>query len=136
MKSKLAVAIIALTFPMLANADRYGHHHGHGGGGHHYGRGGNAWIAPAIIGGAIVGSAIYGATRDDEPVVVERVYPRRAMSAYEIREEQLRQREAELEQREHEYYEQRQRHAHNYEDNCREYYRNERGGSYYSKNCW
>ncbi len=129
MKSKLAIAVIALALPMLANADRYGHH-GHGG---HYGRGGNNWVAPAIIGGAIVGSAIYGATRNDEPVVV---YPNRSMSAYEIREEQLRQREYELERRERNYERQQHRSRDYDDDNCREYYRNERGGSYYSKNCW
>lgn len=130
MKSKLAVAVLALTLPILANADRYGHHHGHRGHG-----GGNSWIAPAIIGGAIVGSAIYGVTRDDEPVVVEREY-RRPVSAYDIRDQQLRQREYELEQREREYYSRQQHRSRDDDDNCREYYRNERGGSYYSKNCW
>jgi 1-acyl-sn-glycerol-3-phosphate acyltransferase len=131
MKSKLAIAVLMLILPVLANADRYGHHGHRGNYGNH--RGGNSWIAPAIIGGAIVGSAIYGATRDDEPVVVEREY-RRPMSQHEIREAQLRQREYELEQREREYYERQRRY--NDDDNCREYYRNERGTSYYSKNCW
>jgi hypothetical protein len=134
MKSKLVVAVLMLTLPILANADhRYGHRWNRGNAGHHRGGGGNSWIAPAIIGGVIVGSAIYGATRDDEPVVVEREY-RRPLSQHEIREAQLRQREYELEQREREYYERQRRY--NDDDNCREYYRNERGASYYSKNCW
>ena len=131
MKSKLTVAALMLALPALAYADQHGHH-GHYRGGH----GGNNWIAPAIIGGAIVGSAIYGVTRDDPPVVVERQY-QRPLTSYEMREEQLRQREYELERREHEYYERQHRSRdYNDDDNCREYYRSERGGSYYSKNCW
>jgi hypothetical protein len=132
MKSKLVVAALLLALPFMANADRYGHHRGHG---HH--RGGNQWIAPAIIGGAIVGSAIYGITRDDEPQYEnnDRIY-RRELTQREIREEQLRQREIELEHREHEYYE-RQNRARGYNrENCKEYYRDDGNSNYYSRNCW
>ena len=130
MKSKLVIAVLMLTVPLLANADRYGHrggNRGHGGGGNH-------WIAPAIIGGAIVGSAIYGMTRDDVPP--DDRYSRRELTRQEIREEQIRQREMELEHREHEYYE-RQNRARGYNnDNCREYYRDDGNSNYYSRNCW
>lgn len=127
MKSKLVVTVLMLVLPAMANADRYGHHRGH------HGHGGGNWIAPAIIGGAIVGSAIYGATRNDEP---DNRYYRRELTQHEIREEQLRQREFELERREREYYD-RQTRARDYDnDNCREYYRNDGTSNYYSRNCW
>lgn len=124
MKLKLVVLSIALFMPFSANADRYRQHYGHGG---HRGGHGNHWIAPAII----IGSAIYGATRNDSD---DRPY-RRELTQYEIQEEQLKQRELELERREHEYYE-RQNRARGYDDNCREYYRDDGRSSYYSRNCW
>ncbi|MSR17198.1 MAG: hypothetical protein EXR89_05340 [Methylococcaceae bacterium] len=131
MKSKLIIAALLLALPFVTNADRYGHR-----GGHHHG-GGNQWIAPAIIGGAIVGSAIYGITRDDEPQYENNDrYYRRELTQRDIREEQLRRREIELERREHEYYE-RQNRARGYNrENCREYYRDDGNSNYYSKNCW
>jgi len=129
MKTKLLIISIALLLPCAVNADRYGHY-GHGGHGGHQGRG-NSWIAPAIIGGAIVGSAIYGVTRDDESD--NRQY-RRELTRHEIQEEQLRQREREIERRELDYYDRQGRG--NNDDNCREYYRDDGRSSYYSRNCW
>ncbi|MEI7839924.1 MAG: hypothetical protein WCJ11_05420 [Methylococcaceae bacterium] len=105
------------------SANRYGHggHQGHG----------NSWIAPAIITGVIVRSAIYGVTKDDESD--NRQY-RRELTRHEIQEEQLRQRECEIERRENDYYERQGRG--NNDDNFREYYRDDGRSSYYSKNCW
>lgn len=132
MKSKLVVAVLMLALPVLANAERYGHH------GNHHGHG-DYWIAPAIIGGAIVGSAIYEATQDRPPPPPPDYYENRPLTPHEIREEQLRQRELELERREHEYYEHQHRH-HDRDDydreKCREYYRDDGNSSYYSRNCW
>lgn len=134
MKTKVVVFTVATLLSFNANADRFGHgryghsparHHGHG----------NHWIAPAIIGGVIAGSALYEATRDREDRH-DAPYYRQELATHETREEQLRRREIELEHREREYYE-RQR-AQESEDNetCREYYRNDGGYSYYSRNCW
>jgi hypothetical protein len=133
MKTKLVVFSLALLLPFGANADRYGHHSNYRSHGGHHGHG-NGWIAPAIIGGVIAGTALYGATRDSEPA--DDRYYRRQLTQREIREEQLRQREIELERREHELYE-RQSRARSYDDdNCKEYYRDDGRSSYYSKNCW
>jgi hypothetical protein len=109
MKSKVLTAALMLMLPISAMADRHGHYGGYGGyGGHHHNRGGgNRWIAPAIIGGVIAGTALYGVTRDRE-VVIERDpnedYYRRELVRQELREEQLRQRERELERRERQLY--------------------------------
>jgi hypothetical protein len=52
---KYLIAIILSVLALTANAQhRHGHHHNG-----HYRSGGWGWVAPAIIGGAIV----YGATR-------------------------------------------------------------------------
>ena len=132
-----------LILPISAMADRHGHYGGHGGyGGHHHHNrgGGNRWIAPAIIGGVIAGTALYGVTRDRE-VVIERDpnedYYRRELVRQELREEQLRQRERELERRERQlygYYNQQP--AINSDERCNEYYRNNGDSNYYSRNCW
>lgn len=58
---KYLIAIVLSMLTLTANAQhRHGHHHHHGHYGN-YGHGGNGWgwVAPAIIGGAIV----YGVTR-------------------------------------------------------------------------
>lgn len=127
-----------LTMPLTAMADRHGHY---GYGGHHH-NGGNRWIAPAIIGGVIAGSALYGVTRDrDREVVIERdpneEYYRRELIRQELREEQLRQRERDLERRERQLYGNYNPFpALNSDDRCNEYYRNNGDSNYYSRNCW
>lgn len=133
MKTKLVVFSIALLLPFSVNADRYGHHGHYRGHATHHGHG-NSWIAPAIIGGVIAGTALYGATQDREPV--DDRYYRRPLTSQEIREEQLRQREIELERREHELYERQGRSRGYDDDNCKEYYRDDGRSSYYSRNCW
>ncbi len=125
MKLKLVVAALVFTVPLLANADR----------------GGDAWIAPAIVGGAIAGAALYEATQyAPPPPPPPSYYGGRPLTQYEIREEQLRQREFELERREHEYYEHQQHRHHDRDDydreKCREYYRDDGNSNYYSRNCW
>lgn len=53
---KIALAVIlTLTLAGTASAQHRG---GHGGGGHHHNGGGN-WVAP-LVGGLILGGAIYG----------------------------------------------------------------------------
>lgn len=145
MKSKVLTVALMLTLPISAMADRHGHYGNYGrnggyGGHHHNGGGRNRWIAPAIIGGVIAGSALYGITRDRE-VVIERDpdedYYRRELVRQELREEQLRQRERELERRERQlygYYNQQP--AINSDERCNEYYRNNGESNYYSRNCW
>lgn len=123
MKTKLVVFSIALLLPFGVNADRYGHHGNYRAHENHRGHG-NSWIAPAIIGGVIAGSALYGATQE------------RPLTSQEIRESQLRAREMELERREHELYERQMRERDYNDDNCKEYYRDDGRSSYYSRNCW
>ena len=141
MKSKILTAALILTMPFTAIVDRHGHY-GYYGGGHHHHGGGNRWIAPAIIGGVIAGSALYGVTRDRErEVVIERdpsdEYYRRELIRQELREEQLRQRERDLERRERQLYgNYNQQPALNSDDRCNEYYRNNGESNYYSRNCW
>jgi hypothetical protein len=80
-KSKLVLltASLLLSTSVLADrngygrgqpqAHRYNHGHNHGYN-HNYNRGyNNGWIAPALIGGAVVGAMVYGATRS-APVYV------------------------------------------------------------------
>jgi hypothetical protein len=70
-KSKLVLLTVSLLLSTQVLADRYGHGRGqsysHGynhGYNHNYNRGyNNGWIAPALIGGAVVGAMVYGATR-------------------------------------------------------------------------
>jgi hypothetical protein len=55
-KILLATAAVATLFTATAaNADYYGHRQG----GHHGGGGGGNWVAP-LVGGLILGGAIYG----------------------------------------------------------------------------
>ena len=74
-KSKLVLLTVSLLLSSSVLADGRGRKHpqDHGynrGHNHNYNRGyNNNWIAPALIGGAIVGSMIYGVTRPD-PVYV------------------------------------------------------------------
>jgi hypothetical protein len=88
-KSKLVLLTVSLLLSSSVLADgrgrkhpqdhgyNRGHNHNHNynhgynrGHNHNYNRGyNNNWIAPALIGGAIVGSMIYGVTRPD-PVYV------------------------------------------------------------------
>lgn len=70
MKLKLATLLLAtlITVPQMVMADGYRYNRGYN---HGYNRGyNNNWIAPAIIGGAIVGGLMYGATRP-APVYVQ-----------------------------------------------------------------
>jgi len=63
---KTLIAAVVLTFSSLAMAGPHGHgyrHHGHH---HRHWSPGYSWIAPALIGGAVV----YAATRPD-PVVIQ-----------------------------------------------------------------
>jgi hypothetical protein len=60
---KLIIAL-ALVVPSVSVADYYHHDHHH-----HYHR--NEWIAPAIIGGAILGSAIYAPPVEREVVIID-----------------------------------------------------------------
>jgi len=53
-----SVAVAAIFSASAANADYYGHRGYHGGGGHHH-NGGGGWVAP-LVGGLILGGAIYG----------------------------------------------------------------------------
>lgn len=65
MKKVLAVAVLTLaTLPAMAQWHHHGYHGGYRGG--YYGGGGWGWVAPAIIGGAVV----YAATRPD-PIIVQ-----------------------------------------------------------------
>jgi hypothetical protein len=68
-KSKLILLIVSLLLSTSVLADGYrngrvqthGYNHGYN---HNYNRGyNNGWIAPALIGGAVVGAMVYGATR-------------------------------------------------------------------------
>ena len=55
---KIALAVI-LTLTLAGTAEAQ-HRGGHGGGGHHHrGDGGGNWVAP-LVGGLILGGAIYG----------------------------------------------------------------------------
>lgn len=132
MKTKFVVFSLALLLPFNSYADRDGYRGNYRSHRHHS----NSWIAPAIIGGVIAGSAVYGATQNREPIDDDNRYYRRQLTQQEIREEQLRQREIELERREHELYERQSRMRGYDEDNCKEYYRDDGRSSYYSKNCW
>lgn len=55
MKKIIALVLVMLSIPAIAQHRHYGHHH-HSGGSW-------GWVAPALIGGAIV----YGATRPVQP---------------------------------------------------------------------
>jgi len=57
MKRLFLSLLLLVTVPAMAQHRHHGHHHGHSSWG---------WVAPAIIGGAIV----YGATRSAPPPVV------------------------------------------------------------------
>jgi hypothetical protein len=59
---KYLITIILSVLALTANA-QHRHHHGHHGHGHHGHSNGWGWVAPALIGGAIV----YGATRPSTP---------------------------------------------------------------------
>jgi len=65
MKKLFAIALLVLTIPVMAQHRHYGNHHGH--------HRGNSWgwVAPALIGGALV----YGATRSAPPPVVYQTQP-------------------------------------------------------------
>jgi hypothetical protein len=74
-KSKLVLLTVSLLLSTQVLAYGHGrgqpqaHRYNHGYN-HNYNRGyNNGWIAPALIGGALVGTIIYGATRPD-PVYV------------------------------------------------------------------
>jgi len=64
-KLAVAIAIVGALAVSTAPADAQYHHRGHHGGGHHGGGhhrghgGGGGWIAP-LIGGLVLGGAIYG----------------------------------------------------------------------------
>lgn len=59
---KILASLLLSVLAVSANAQHHGWRHGHGG---YYGGNGWGWIAPAVIGGAVV----YAATRP--PVVVQ-----------------------------------------------------------------
>jgi hypothetical protein len=89
MKNKLLIAALALTIPSVGVAHE------------------NDWIAPAIIGGVILGSVYSQPVERDVVILREREYgyreyERREMLREQIRENQLRQRM--LERREYELY--------------------------------
>jgi hypothetical protein len=59
-KIAVAIAIVGALAASTAPADAQYHNRHHGGGGHHHHRGGGGgWIAP-LIGGLVLGGAIYG----------------------------------------------------------------------------
>jgi len=79
MKNKLLIAALALTIPSVGVAHE------------------NDWIAPAIIGGVILGSVYSQPVERDVVILREREYgyreyERREMLREQIRENQLRQR--------------------------------------------
>jgi hypothetical protein len=134
MKTTFIVFSLVLLLPFNVSADRDNEYRGNYRSHRHHS---NSWVAPAIIGGVIAGSAIYGASQNRESIDDDNKYYRRQLTRQEIREEQLRQREIELERREHELYERQSRMRGGYdEDNCKEYYRDDGRSSYYSRNCW
>ncbi len=59
---KRLIASVLLLSSACAQADGY-HHHQY----HHHGHHDGSWIAPAIIGSAVVGSLAYGLSRPPEP---------------------------------------------------------------------
>lgn len=66
MKKLLTILLLTASVSVLAHGPHYGHYYHHGGGGWN-------WVAPAVIGGAVV----YAATRP-APVVVQQpqvIYP-------------------------------------------------------------
>lgn len=69
MKKFLAILLLAVTVPAMAQHYHH-HHHGHHG---HWARhdGGWGWVAPMVIGGAVV----YAATRPAQPVIVQQTPP-------------------------------------------------------------
>lgn len=91
MKNKLLIAALVLSIPSVASAH-------------------NEWIAPAIIGGAIIGSTIYSQPVERDVLIIRdrgydngyREYERREMLRQQIRENQLRERM--IERREYELY--------------------------------
>jgi hypothetical protein len=59
-KLAVAIAIVGALAASTAPADAQYHNRYHGGGGHHHHRGGGGgWVAP-LVGGLILGGAIYG----------------------------------------------------------------------------
>jgi hypothetical protein len=60
-KLAVAIAIVGTLAASTVPADAQYHHRGHHGGGYHHrgGGGGGGWIAP-LIGGLVLGGAIYG----------------------------------------------------------------------------
>jgi hypothetical protein len=89
MKNKLLIAALALTIPSVGVAHE------------------NDWIAPAIIGGVILGSVYSQPVERDVVILREREYgyreyERREMLRQQIRENQLRERM--IERREYELY--------------------------------
>ena len=66
MKKILAILLLAVSIPALAQ-HHHRHHHGHWAR-HDSGWG---WVAPAVIGGAVV----YAATRPAQPVIVQQAPP-------------------------------------------------------------
>ena len=72
MKKIILASLLALSFINVAHADRWRH-----GGGAYYYHPSYGWVAPAIIGGAIV----YEATRppivavQQQPVYIQQAYP-------------------------------------------------------------
>ena len=62
MKKLFAIILLVCAIPAMAQHRHHGHHHS----GSSWG-----WVAPALIGGAIV----YGATRSAPPLVVYRTQP-------------------------------------------------------------
>jgi hypothetical protein len=59
-KLAVAIAIVGTLAVSTSPADAQYHNRGHGGGGHHHHRGGGGgWVAP-LLGGLVLGGAIYG----------------------------------------------------------------------------
>ena len=59
-KLAVAIAIVGVLASSTVPADAQQHNRHHGGGGHHHHRGGGGgWVAP-LVGGLILGGAIYG----------------------------------------------------------------------------
>jgi hypothetical protein len=82
MKKLITLVLILLSIPAMAQ-HRYGHHNGyHQHGGHSWG-----WVAPALIGGAIV----YGATRAAPQPQPQVIYAPQALppAPYGYRYEQI-----------------------------------------------
>lgn len=58
-KLAAAIAIVGVLASSTVPADAQQHNRHHGGGGHHHRGGGSGWVAP-VLGGMLLGGAIYG----------------------------------------------------------------------------